>query len=678
MSNFYNFLKNGFTGGAILIILIIAGIGTFQGQSVDYINNYDKDNDYRIDQPTREFMEHVDRGGNHQPETITDTLGFDNFELGTNYAEQHITSNPRNPLQMFFGVNNTSGVGQYYSTDANVFTPVGVSLPSGTCCDPWTAADSLGNLYYSVLASGSYVAKSTNFGQSFSPFLNAVSGGDRNTIAADQTAGPYSNYVYTALWVIGGQSTAAFSRSTNLGATWETTLGPVPNTTPGNMIAVGPNGNIQGGTVVFVTITGSNPAPSIFNFYKSTDGGATFTLVGPAAISPGYVGTLNAANRLVINNARTRPYPTIAMDNSYGAHRGRLYCVYASNVPEGNGNKPDLILQYSDDQGLTWSSRITVNDNAGPELSDQWFPAIWCVKETGRLYIKWYDTREAPATYGVNVYATYTDNGGQTFAPNQKLTTQTWTYPTPACGPNQNCYRGDYDGMTANPKTSFSVWYDGRNGNYKNIGAYFPDYAMKVNPASATINGSNFTTFRVSVPSVKLYADVTTFTASVTPIPTGGALNVVFPNGNTLSTYPDSLLVRVNAAPNTTAGAYTVTVTGSGSNGTPVHKRTVALTVGLVGITGVNEVPENFNLLQNYPNPFNPSTKINYSLKQQTNVKINIFDATGRTVTVINNGIQQAGNHSIDFNASALSTGIYYYRLETEFFTDTKRMLLLK
>jgi len=670
MKRLPNFFKGTFTVMIILVTLTFVSMEIFQGQTISSIYNYDE-NDPLIDRPTREALLHVQKG-NDNSSIITDTAGYDNFDIGINFAEQMLVSNPRNPLQMQFGVNNPTEPSAYYTSNGHDWTLSNPAYHPSTCCDPWSAWDSLGVLHYATGVSGQYVYNSTNGGQTYGPAILSVAGHDRNTIAADQTNGPYSNYLYAA---ISSGATGPLTVSTDGGETWKQTY-TFPNEIPGVMIAVGPNGSVQGGCVMYVTNTGST-ANVTYNFHRSTNGGDIFEFRSSQTVA-GYVGTLNSVGRLVINNARTRPYPMIAMDNSYGPNRGRLYLVYASNVPVGNGNKPDIILQYSDDQGLTWSSRITVNDNANPELSDQWFPAIWCEKETGRLYIKWYDTRLNPAAYGVNVYATYTTNGGQTFAPNQRLTTQTWTYPTPACGVNQHCYRGDYDGMTANTKTSFSVWYDGRNGNYQNIGAYFPDFAMRVFPGNVTINNSNFTTFRVSIPSVKLYTDVTTFSGIVTPSPAAGALNVVFPNGNTLSSYPDSLVTRINAAPGTTAGPYTVTVTGSGSNGTPVHKRTVALTVGVVGITGISEVPESFSLSQNYPNPFNPSTTINYTLKLHTNVKIRIFDVTGKMIVSIDRGNEQAGSYSIDFNAAALSTGVYYYKLETEFFTDTKKMLLIK
>jgi len=477
MENFFKFFKRGITGFVIMAMFAFIGTEIFQGHETSNITDYDE-SDPLIDRPTRESMLHFVQGDD-KSDIITDVAGFDNFQIGVSNAEQMIVSNPRNPLQMQFGVNGGSGQQAFFTANGHDWTLSNPAYHSSTCCDPWSAWDSLGILYYGSGVTGQYIYKSTNGGANYGPPILSVTGNDRNTLAVDQTAGPYSNYLYAAI------TPGNFSRSTNGGANWTTTY-TASNTVPGVMIAVGPNGDIQGGTVMYVTNTGST-VPVTYTFHKSTDGGATFTVRSSLNVA-GYVGTLNSAGRLVINNGRTRPYPMIAMDNSYGPHRGRLYLVYASNEPAGNGNKPDVILQYSDDQGLTWSARTRVNDNPNPELSDQWFPAIWCEKETGRLYIKWYDTRENPATYAVNVYATYTDDGGQTFAPNQKLTTQSWTYPTPACAANSNCYRGDYDGMTANPKASFSVWYDGRAGTYQNIGAYFPDYAMKVSPDTISLH----------------------------------------------------------------------------------------------------------------------------------------------------------------------------------------------
>lgn len=92
-------------------------------------------------------------------------------------------------------------------------------------------------------------------------------------------------------------------------------------------------------------------------------------------------------------------------------------------------------------------------------------------------------------------------------------------------------------------------------------------------------------------------------------------------------------------------------------------------------------VPASFELNQNYPNPFNPGTKIDYSIPNDGKVKLIIYDAMGKEVKRLIDNNQSAGYYTIDFNASGLASGIYYYRLEVNGqinFADTRKMLLLK
>lgn len=88
--------------------------------------------------------------------------------------------------------------------------------------------------------------------------------------------------------------------------------------------------------------------------------------------------------------------------------------------------------------------------------------------------------------------------------------------------------------------------------------------------------------------------------------------------------------------------------------------------------------PKNFSLSQNYPNPFNPSTMINFGVPAAGRVKIVVYNQLGQQVAVIANREYPAGNYSVNFNASSLASGVYYYRIETGSFTQTKKMLLLK
>lgn len=91
-----------------------------------------------------------------------------------------------------------------------------------------------------------------------------------------------------------------------------------------------------------------------------------------------------------------------------------------------------------------------------------------------------------------------------------------------------------------------------------------------------------------------------------------------------------------------------------------------------------NEVPNSFSLLQNYPNPFNPETNIKFTLPKDGNVTLKVFDVSGRVVAEIVNGNLNAGMYSVSFNASKLSSGVYFYRISADGFTDTKKMILVK
>jgi len=95
-----------------------------------------------------------------------------------------------------------------------------------------------------------------------------------------------------------------------------------------------------------------------------------------------------------------------------------------------------------------------------------------------------------------------------------------------------------------------------------------------------------------------------------------------------------------------------------------------------VEVEGVT--PSEFVLKQNYPNPFNPSTKIGFTLPTESNVKISIYNLIGQKVAEVVNSKFNAGKHSVDFNASNLSSGIYFYKIEAGSFTSVKKMQLLK
>ena len=95
-------------------------------------------------------------------------------------------------------------------------------------------------------------------------------------------------------------------------------------------------------------------------------------------------------------------------------------------------------------------------------------------------------------------------------------------------------------------------------------------------------------------------------------------------------------------------------------------------------ITGEETVPKVFALHQNHPNPFNPTTAINYSIPEDGYVTLSVYDVLGNEVAILVDEQKQSGRYEVNFDASALPSGIYFYRLQTGNFTQTKKMILLK
>jgi len=89
-------------------------------------------------------------------------------------------------------------------------------------------------------------------------------------------------------------------------------------------------------------------------------------------------------------------------------------------------------------------------------------------------------------------------------------------------------------------------------------------------------------------------------------------------------------------------------------------------------------IPTMYNLEQNFPNPFNPSTTIEFALAEDCDVHLTVYDILGRIVEDLAQGEYRAGHHRLIFDASDLTTGIYYYKLETDNYTKIKKLVLLK
>ncbi|GBD87984.1 hypothetical protein BMS3Abin03_01918 [bacterium BMS3Abin03] len=95
-------------------------------------------------------------------------------------------------------------------------------------------------------------------------------------------------------------------------------------------------------------------------------------------------------------------------------------------------------------------------------------------------------------------------------------------------------------------------------------------------------------------------------------------------------------------------------------------------------INEITETPENYSLYQNYPNPFNPTTIIKWQSPVNDFVKLKVFDLLGREVATLINEYKEAGTHSVEFNASGLPSGVYFYSIQIGNYVETRKLILQK
>ena len=160
-------------------------------------------------------------------------------------------------------------------------------------------------------------------------------------------------------------------------------------------------------------------------------------------------------------------------------------------------------------------------------------------------------------------------------------------------------------------------------------------------------------------------------------------------NGGQFSGVTTSRLSIKNAVPDN-QGTYSCRID---SSGTTIFSRNIVINDIITDVDDnggnhinnknkKNEIPKVYSLSQNYPNPFNPATIINYQLPKASKVLLKIYDLTGREIKTLVNEEQPAGNYKVNFDASRLASGVYFYRITAtggaSSFVQTKKMILMK
>jgi hypothetical protein len=193
---------------------------------------------------------------------------------------------------------------------------------------------------------------------------------------------------------------------------------------------------------------------------------------------------------------------------------------------------------------------------------------------------------------------------------------------------------------------------------------FWSNQAPLVYYRKSTNGGINWTSYSSVLNSY--YNNVDSFFFAIPGSPTGTRVEYYF-------AAQDIALPNPNVA--------TLPAGGSGINppgSTPPPTRFYYDVVPLGIVSNSGELPKVYKLYNNYPNPFNPTTKFRFDIPNDAKVSLIVYDVLGREVSHIMDGEMKAGSYTVDFNASNLTSGIYFYKLTTPSFVDTKKMILLK
>jgi hypothetical protein len=411
-----------------------------------------------------------------------------------NESEEAIAVNPTNPMNIAMVSNiaeGTNGMLAAVSFDGGLTWAsriIGTNDNLGdSCCDPSLSFDEFGNLFFTYLYNNVNqvpVAMSTDGGLTYHIIANIAKPPSTSSQSLKGEKGlfrfvdqPTITAARGEVWVVfnaGGPMFAAGAPVTGLGQVGAfSTLEPIQGTnncTYGD-VAIGPGGQVM--QVCALTESGQG-------------GGKLFVNVDPDGLGPaGFGGRVFVTQTHVGGFDFIQPQPDrsvdaepgLTWDRTGGPHNGRVYLVYSSEHLNESDNL-DIYVRYSDDNGVTWSEGLRVNDDI--TANSQFLPKIALDQTTGNLAVIWYDSRAdlghgGPGdTNGVpnddaQVWGAFSTDGGASFTSNFQISSGT----SNSHDSGNAIDFGDYSGLSFFGGTAHPAWSDNSNTNGTN-----PDGAL--------------------------------------------------------------------------------------------------------------------------------------------------------------------------------------------------------
>jgi len=406
--------------------------------------------------------------------------GNGNNILGDAANEPSMTMVPGDRTKMAVGWRQFNSIssnfrqgGNGYTVDGGLHWTVNPLLENNVFrSDPVLVSTAEGVFHYNSLLETFFTTefRSNDFGDSWTK-LGPATGGDKQWLTIDNTNSTGKGFVYQA-WSTAGNNYGGrqFSRSTDGGVNWMNPIN-IPNQPIWGTLDVATNGDLY--------LCGVDQGTPTFWFLRSQNaknGGTTPTFNLTKNVNLG--GDIIFGS--VVNPGGLSGQCWIAVDRSGGATEGTIYML--CSVVRNGSNPCDVMLIRSTDGGNTWSTAKRINDDPQNQNRHHWFGTL-SVAPNGRVDVCWLDTRNDPTNATSQLYYTYSNDGGTTFAPNIQISP---AFNSTIGWPQQNKI-GDYLAMTSDLGGANIVYPATFNGEQDIYFVRVPNGPQEVQP-----NGFNY------------------------------------------------------------------------------------------------------------------------------------------------------------------------------------------